>query len=144
MGKTHTTLSIDEDLRRQAKENNINLTETLNDALRLKIAQFEGNVAEIDIIIEEKRLKKAQKEAQKWQNMVKNAQNNIENWQKIKEKEQIELLEKQKAEAETMQTCKNCGIFGKSDTMFTFKIGNICKGCYMVATGEQIKRWQND
>lgn len=141
MGKTHTTLSIDEDYRRQAREMGLNLSETLNDALTLRFAQITGNSAKISEEIEKKRLKKAQKELEKWQFEAKNAQKNLEILQKsLEEAKEKELLD-QKAAIEELKTCINCKNQTQEERLIHFPAGLICKGCYLIASGEDIKKW---
>lgn len=143
MGKTHTTISIDEDLRRQARQLGINLSEIMEESLRVCFAEKEGNVENINIEIEKNKQKKLEKQLVFLQKQLKNSQNLVENYQNIVGKKKEEELIRQKEEAEKMITCQNCNILKKAEFMFDFKIGKICKACYMVATGEEVKRWQN-
>ena len=143
MVKVQTSINIDEDLRRQAREQNLNITEVLDEALRLILAKNEGNSAGISLEIAKKSLKKARKQLQKWQNEAKTQEKNIEILEKEAQKRQEEALLKAKQEAESKKKCQKCGIITAEERLIHVKTGDyICKNCFFTGSKEEMAAWK--
>lgn len=142
MTKAHTNLTIDEDLLIEAKKLHINISETLNDALKAKIAISTGNLEDIN----EELLRL---EVQKLQNSVSRdtiiLKSKLEDLKKIEgmseNKKEAELL-RQKKMLEEANKCINCHkIFTAKESRKKFDKGMVCNSCFQNYGSEKFKEW---
>ena len=139
--KTTTSVTLDNDLLAKIKNMNINLSGSINDFLKSLIAQTSGDLDGINIELEKVKLKRYERELVEVQSKVKAASLNIENYEKHQNIKKEKVLEAERENAEKAKKCLNCGNIINISMAHTFKKGNICRSCYMVAEPKDIINW---
>jgi hypothetical protein len=145
MAKTHVTLSIDVDLREEAKQANINLSEALSEYLRFILAKNTQDIDKINYEIEVRQLEKLIIKQKKMSMDIQKKQTMLQEYIMSKENEQIKLLQAEKQQLELKTTCKECGQIKAREEGTLWKIGFICHSCFKErATGDKIKKWMEE
>jgi len=136
----HTTLTVDGELVRQAKHHHINMSEALRDYLRILIGRQTQDIDGINIELERSKLAKLHKEMAELQIELNACESNIQKHEDLQQKKEEKRLQKEKETLEAMKKCINCGNFIQHKA-HKFNNGNVCHSCFMSATGDQIKKW---
>jgi len=137
MGRTHTTISIDDELRQKAKRQGINLSDLMHNAL---VAALSYKTEGIDLGIAKIKEKELVEQAAEIDTKLKLIRDQIQQHEENQRRQEMADLEKQKEEAEKAKYCANCGQL-LSNKSHPFPAGTVCNGCFMTATGEQIRKW---
>lgn len=150
MAKIHTTLTVDQNVIKQAKELGINISKALNDKLKTLISIKTNDLEGISIELEQMKRKKIIKEINALQQKLEICQDNITNIEQKQTEIEQERLENEKKRLEKERNCLNCGkiIPVGRDRNHKIKVhgqrfpkGMVCNECYYAADGIKIKGW---
>ena len=130
MAKTATMVTIDEDLKKQAKSLQINISGALNEYLETLVNRHNQDVGGINIELERRKLSKLQKQQGDLQASVNECLSIITVWEEKREQEQENRLKKEKELIEAQSKCTNCGNMIVSK-VFNLGKDRLCKACYM-------------
>lgn len=140
--KGHTTLTVDTDLVEEAKRLGINLSANFNDMLKSLVNKETQSVDSIDLELEVLKKKKLSAKLIIIQTELKVCIDKINTYNAVIEKRKQDDLLKEKEAIEKTTKCINCGGFlDEKKKSVQFNGGKVCSGCYMTATSEQVKKW---
>ena len=137
MTKVVTMISLDADLKQRAKQNGVNISEICNNALTAALSvKTEG----FDLGIAKLKEKEVTDQIIKLNAELNSIKTGIQQHEENQRRQEMADLEKQKEEAEKAKYCANCGQL-LTNKSHPFPAGTVCNGCFMTATGEQIRKW---
>lgn len=140
MVKTHTTLTVDPEILKRAREKLGNLSQLFQEALESHLNTHETDIAGINYNLEKIKEKKMLKERMDLDIKIKETQEKLRIYEEEVQKKKEERLKMEKDEIERKTICQNCGAINAPKT-HNFPIGAICNSCYLSSTKDQIKKW---
>lgn len=145
MVKTHTTVTVDIELVEEARRLNINVSGAFNEFLEGLLAKYNEDVEGINIRLERIRITKLTNQLNHIQTQLKNGQSLIARWEKIQQDKEENKLQEEKETIENAMKCINCGkIMEEQMKSHKFNKGHVCHSCFMSASKESIKGWNDD
>jgi post-segregation antitoxin (ccd killing protein)/ribosomal protein L32 len=125
-----TMVTIDPELKKQAKKMAINISGALNEYLEILVNRQNQDLEGINIELERRNQEKYTQEMTNLQVKLNSTMANIEMWEAAKAKKEEERLQKEK---ETLESLKKCSICGKEIIGKPIHLGDdrLCKGCFM-------------
>lgn len=133
-------LSINSQLLEMARQRGIKLSEVFEISLNAVVSRN----PESDLDYQTNKIREAELaeiiiKAQTELSLIRQSLSNYENG--IRQQE-VERLEKQKADLEAASKCKECGgLIGEGSEKFKFPIGAICHACFITGKGK-LKKWE--
>lgn len=139
MDKVQTMVLLNGELKSRAKRIGINLSHTLETALEY-ILQSQDQTALFDLQISKAKAQELQNQINQAQVQLNNELEKIQNFEENQKKMEIEQIKKAKEAAEKAKHCIKCG--GVIEHKYhKFAAGNVCNGCFLVASKEDVKKW---
>jgi len=109
MAKTHTTLSIDNQILQEAKLIINNISGEFEDFLRMRISNIKGDTTTTNLLLLEKELSKEENALNKISISVKTKRENLQLLKTHIEKQEIKRITAEKEKAEAVLKCVLCG-----------------------------------
>lgn len=137
--KSTTSITINPEILRLARMQSLNVSEIAEQALTNIVT---GNT-QVSLDLQKNMLRKAEITDQilKLQAELSLINESINQVQENRRKEEMQLLEKKKAELEVASKCVECGeIVGDPARIHKFPIGMICHSCFLNGKGKS-KKW---
>ena len=142
MSKANTTLTIEPDLLESAKSLRINMSQTLSEALRIKVGAIKGDIDDINEELLNMQINELRNNINKDTITLHGKleqQNMIISRRKEKEEERVKL---EKEALEKANSCFNCERpLGATEKKHMFTKGVVCHACLMSADGKTIREW---
>lgn len=137
-----TPLLLDKEDKEKAKRLGINLSELCRNAIRTTLSIQQGDVTGVSIELTKKRDEELRAKINELQIEHRGILAQLEKFKEVQKQEEIKQLEEEKESIEKQVKCQNCGEFvGEKVKKHPFPIGSICNGCFLTATNDQIKKW---
>ena len=144
MGKENTMLSLNSDLKAQARDYNINLSQLLEDSIKGMLAVKSGDMNERVIEIKKRELKEEEHKLIKTQSTVTGLRSEINKFNEQQEQEQQEQREQEKQKVIDSKKCPICNFVIENDNLaMDFKNKKVHKHCFLNLTPERLKELNN-
>jgi uncharacterized ubiquitin-like protein YukD len=133
MAKTHINVTIDHELYNKVKENNLNISNTINEYLWNLIAIKEKDLEAIKINQEKKALEIAENKLKKWQLEAKNRRETIKAYEEMINKKRDQELKRKEEQILNQKRCLYCGVIMEESHKKhkTASGGYVCHNCFM-------------
>jgi len=133
MVKSKLSVNCDTYMIENAREHHINFSQTLEEALRVKLAFITKDTSDISFKQAQRELAQEERKMAKCQEKVNAIRLVIEKYQKEKDEREKVVLEREK---EKIRATKECGICGEDISNLESKYAaedgkNLCKGCFL-------------
>ena len=139
--KTKVTLNCDIYLLEQARNNNVNLSQSLEDNLRFKLSYMDNNSNKIDVKLTKIEIEKEEKNIAKSQVKLSKLRQNLAKYEENIAKKDQERLQKEAEIIKSKTTCFNCGCDLTDKWSTKLAPGLLCKGCFFGMDKDQLKKW---
>ena len=144
MAKRHTTILVDDEVVIKARSMGINISQEIRDYLKKLVEVRDHDVEGINIELAKIEQDKRIKQLNTITSELKYYENQIIRYNEIQEEKKKQELEQQKKEVERLSKCANCGnMLQEKAKKYKMPIGHICNACFMVATGDDYRRWNS-
>lgn len=137
----HTTITIDEDSWKQAKQLGLNLSYEIREYIQKLVNSHNKDIEGINISIVRNKLEVKQRELKQLQFEIKMYEGQIERYEKARKEKEEERLQKEKEVLESSKKCSGCGCTIEGQKSHKFPVGSICNGCFMNSDKEQMTKW---
>jgi len=142
--KTHTTLTVDQEIIDKAKRLGLNMSKEFQNFLSKYINTYHQNIDGIDLEILNIEIDRLKLEADDINLQLRGKlelKEQIEAKMKNKEEERLKV---EKENLEKLNKCIACGhIFNDDMKKYGFRQGNVCKACFVVATNDDVEKWNS-
>lgn len=140
--KSKLTINVDTYLLEEAKDNHINFSSTMKEALQHKLAFIKQDMDGINIKITRIELEKEEKKLLKTQQKVSILRENIRKFEEKQAKSEENRLKNEKERMENAKKCIKCNkIIAELEKKHQLSKGFMCNGCYMTTPPMELRKW---
>ena len=144
MSKTHTTLTIDQDILDKAKAMQLNISGEFQKFLDKLILTYNHNIEGVNLELLNIEIIKLKNTKIKIDMELQTKLRQKEVMEEVIKKKEEDELKQQKENIEKQSQCQQCKrVLGDKEKKHSFLVGIICNSCFLSSDSNSIKRWNN-
>lgn len=145
MGKSHVTLSVDNDILINAKLKNINLSELFTESLKSQLHFFEADFNNYNLQLKEKELKQKLDKIRLMQIEANTLRDEVQKYRDIQQQQLEEQLQKQKDAVDKANTCLVCkSLIPEKHKKHRLAQGYVCDNCFMTTNPFELNKYNKE